>query len=396
MKKIILLSGIVCSLFAACDTNDELVLHPERNSRDSFYLKSNDSIKVTGISDSLVHKTDSVAAGNSGDSTSVPAPTPAIPVLPPDPAPVVPALPSNPDPVPAPVPDPAPAPVDNGTTATNDLSKFDIIFSHNFNKNTNGKYLENEWKIDWNSPSWADNAYGYGKIIQQGSNKYMDQSFVAGSFKAIDGYSWQTKFSQGYDELYFSYKVKFSDGFTNRSLHGKLPGLSGGTSNGGGNLPTGKDGWSARYMFHGTAINFYLYYPDVYKLSGDAKPIPGKKYYGRGPVLNPGFTLKTGVWYTVTQRIVMNTPGKSDGLVEGYINGKLCAVQTGLRFRDISSLKIDRIYFANFFGGSGVPPSKTETISFDDFVVYTYKPSVSIARNNVPNPAGTVIEIPGL
>jgi hypothetical protein len=267
---------------------------------------------------------------------------------------------------------------------------------HNFNKNANGKYLENEWRKDWNSPSWADNAFGYGKIIQQGSNKYLDQSYAAGSFKAIDGYSWQTKFEQGYEELYLSYKVKFSDGFTNRSLHGKLPGLSGGASNGGGNLPTGKDGWSARYMFHGTSINFYLYYPDVYKLSGDAKPVSGKKYYGRGPVLNPGFTLKTGVWYTVTQRIVMNTPGKSDGLVEGYINGKLCAVQTGLRFRDISSLKIDRIYFANFFGGSGVSPSKTETISFDDFVVYTYKSSVNIARNNVTNPNGTIIEIPAI
>jgi hypothetical protein len=90
----------------------------------------------------------------------------------------------------------------------------------------------------------------------------------------------------------------------------------------------------------------------------------------------------------------MNTPGKYNGLVEAYINGKLCAAQTGIRFRDISTLMIDRISFANFFGGSGVPPSKTEYISFDDFFVYTYNSSVSVARGNVANPTGKTIILP--
>ena len=106
--------------------------------------------------------------------------------------------------------------------------------------------------------------------------------------------------------------------------------------------------------------------------------------------------LKTDTWYTVTQRVVMNTPGKKDGLVEGFINGKLCAVQTGIRFRDIATLQIDRIYFANFFGGSGVTPTENGSISFDDFVVYTYNTSVNVARNNVANPVGTTILLPNL
>jgi hypothetical protein len=271
---------------------------------------------------------------------------------------------------------------------------YNIIYSQNFNNNNSGEYSKEQWKEDWNSPSWANHAYGYGKMIVEGTNKYMTQSFPAGAFLAGDGYQWHGKFNKGYDELYFSFRVKFSSGFTSRSLQGKLPGLSGGASNGGGNLPTGKDGWSARYMFHGTEINFYLYTPDIYKATGDAAPVKGKKYYGRGPVLSPGYALKTGVWYTVTQRIVMNTPGKSNGLAEGFINGKLCASQTGIRFRDISTLQIDRIYFANFFGGSGSAPTKTESISFDDFVVYTYNSSVKIARSNTSNAAGTTITIP--
>jgi hypothetical protein len=113
-----------------------------------------------------------------------------------------------------------------------------------------------------------------------------------------------------------------------------------------------------------------------------------------GPTLDLGFTPRAGVWYTVTQRIVMNTPGKADGLVEGFIDGKLCAVQEGIRFRDIADLKIDRIFFAVFFGGSGVPPSKTETISFDDFCAYTYGEKVAVARGHVQNPPGTVIPLP--
>lgn len=273
-------------------------------------------------------------------------------------------------------------------------SKFNMVFSQDFNNDATGTYKETEWKADWNNPSWANHNLGYGTIVASGSNKYLKQSYPAGAFGVSKGYQWQAKFSKGYNELYFSYKVKFSSGFTNTNLHGKLPGLSGGASNSGGYLPNGTDGWSARYMFHGTMVNFYLYYPEVYKMFGDSKPVSGKTYYGAGPTLNPGFTLKTDTWYTVTQRIVMNNVGKADGLVEGFINGKLCAVKTGLRFRDISTLMIDRIFFANFFGGSGVAPTKTESISFDDFFVYTYASSVSIARNNVPNPAGTTIILP--
>jgi hypothetical protein len=339
MKKLFIYYIMIC-FFTACGSKEEILVLQKTQKQDSIPTQPNTDTSL---------KTDTV-----------------ISVKPPDPI-VVP---------------------------TNNLEKVNLIFKLNFNTNAVGAYKEGEWNIDWKNPEWANNALGYGKIVQEGTNRVLSQSYPAGSFLAAEGYQWHAKFSQGYNELYLSYKVKFSSGFTNRNLHGKLPGLSGGTSNGGGNLPTGKNGWSGRYMFHGTSIKFYLYYPDLYKVYGDVKPVAGKLYYGNGPTLNPGFTLKTGVWYTVTQRIVMNTPGKADGLVEGFIDGKLCASQKGIRFRDVSTLMIDRIYFANFFGGSGEPPSKTESISFDDFVVYTYKTSVNVARNNTSNAAGTVIPIP--
>ncbi len=272
--------------------------------------------------------------------------------------------------------------------------KYKIVLAENLNSNSVGTYKTADWLENWNYPNWANRKNGLGKMVKQGSNIYLNQSFAKGAFNVSGGYQWHSKFNQGYDELYFSYKIKFSDGFKSKDLQGKLPGLSGGTSNSGGYLPNGKDGWSARLMFHGTQVKFYMYYPEVYKLFGDSKPVKNKSYWGMGPVFNPGYTLKTGVWYTITIRVVMNTPGKSNGLVEGFIDGKLCASQKSIRFRNISSLKIDRIFFANFFGASGKPPSKTESICFDDFAVYTYNPSVKVAKGFTANNAGTVIPLP--
>lgn len=272
---------------------------------------------------------------------------------------------------------------------------FDIVFRQDFETSIPGEYSEIDWKKDWNNPTWANKDVGYGKIVRENGNIFLQEDFPPGTFLLTgSGVQWHAVFSKGYDELYLSYRVRFSDGFSNKDLHGKLPGLSGGKSNGGGYLPDGTDGWSARYMFHGTDINFYLYYPDLFRHFGDSLPIPKKKYYGAGPVLNPGFVLRPNVWYTVTQRVVLNTPGKSDGLIEGFINGKKCAQQTGIRFRDVSDLTIDRIYFANFLGGSGKKTSSREHICFDDFYVYTYKPDKKVPQKHELHMRQTTIQIP--
>jgi len=266
---------------------------------------------------------------------------------------------------------------------------FNIVFNHDFNNNTPGDYREDEWRADWNYPSWADHDIGYGYIIEENGNNVIRESFPPGTFELDDaGIQWLTPLDSGYDELYLTYRVKFSSGFTNNDLQGKLPGLSGGELAGGGNMPDGTDGWSARFMFHGYNTRFYLYHPELYLVFGDTVPIEGKKYYGEAVTLD--FSLHPGVetWFYLTQRIVLNTPGHHDGLVEGYINGKLAAQKTGIRWRDIQTLKIDKLYMANFLGGSGEPTSSMEYIYFDDFYVYYYKDGVDVPRGNNPSPPG--------
>lgn len=274
---------------------------------------------------------------------------------------------------------------------------FDIAFSHDFENNTPGDYKISEWRRDWNNPRWANRSLGFGKIIEDKFSKYLQIKLPKGEM-GLDssGVQWPVKLNQSYDELYLSYRIKFSKGFKNKDYHGKLPGLGSVSLVKPGTVPTGKDSWSVRFMFHGTNLFFYIYYPDMNQDFGDKVPIPGKKYYGAGANLSPGYTLQPEIWYTVTQRVVMNTIGKNDGFVEGYINGKFCAQKINMRFRDIPSLKIEKINFANFLGASGKYLLEDEHISFDDFYVFTYKPWVNVPRGNNRSPADRNLLLPDL
>jgi hypothetical protein len=270
---------------------------------------------------------------------------------------------------------------------------FNYIFQCNFENNTLGSYSDSEWGRDWNYPVGASHDYGYGQILQDNS-KYLRENFPQGSFFFDgSGVQWWTMLPNNYNELYFSYRLRISDGFQIDQLDTKLPGLAGGASNGGGNLPTGTDGWSARLLMKSGTVYFYLYHPELYLVYGDVEPDPAKTYWGESVLYDAG-ELQANTWYVITQRIVMNTPGNHDGIAEGYLNGKLVAQRTGLRFRDIEELAIDRIYFSNFLGGSGEAPKKDEFIDYDDFCVYTYTDNIDVPRGNTPSARGYELILP--
>ena len=160
------------------------------------------------------------------------------------------------------------------------------------------------------------------------------------------------------DELYFSYRLRFSDGFDFRR-GGKLPGLSAGWANNGGKKPDGHNGFSTRMMWrdHGAPIS-YVYHPD--------QPTQFGEDLGWG-----GANFTDNIWTTVETRVKLNTPGRRDGLIQGWRDGQLVFEETGLRFRDTGSLHIESIFFSTFFGGndSSWAPLWDVHIDFDDFAV---------------------------
>ena len=84
------------------------------------------------------------------------------------------------------------------------------------------------------------------------------------------------------------------------------------------------------------------------------------------------------LWVNVTLRIVMNTVksdgsgGNYDGILEGFIDGKLMYSNDKLRFRNISTIGIDKMKVYSFYGGSGEEYANTddEWIIFDDFYLF--------------------------
>jgi len=72
-------------------------------------------------------------------------------------------------------------------------------------------------------------------------------------------------------------------------------------------------------------------------------------------------------------RVVMNTPGQSDGIFEATLNGERALRQTGLRYRDTNALAIDAFLFSAFYGGADeiTQPTSAGTNFFDDFAFST-------------------------
>jgi hypothetical protein len=68
---------------------------------------------------------------------------------------------------------------------------------------------------------------------------------------------------------------------------------------------------------------------------------------GRG-----SFNFEAGQWTTVTQRIRLNSPQKTDGELEIFVNGESKVHVSGLVFRSCDRNRIRGIQMQTFFGGA--------------------------------------------
>ena len=53
----------------------------------------------------------------------------------------------------------------------------------------------------------------------------------------------------------------------------------------------------------------------------------------------------------------MNTPGKNDGILRGWVDGKLVFEKTDVRLRDVATLKIETVWLNLYYGGTWAAPS---------------------------------------
>jgi hypothetical protein len=234
------------------------------------------------------------------------------------------------------------------------------------------RYLTNFYQddpADWNDP-WRDSTVGPRNNLTD-----VDGHVGQGVRVTIDagehfGAAMRWRFADnGFaepEQLWFRYYLKFPLGFANIGK-GKLPGPAGlYSASGRGNRPSSvaEPGWSARMLFSPThderdadhtRIGYYLYHLDQRRDHGDL-------LLWEDDVA----TLRHGRWYCVEGHVKMNTPGVSDGLLRGWVDGIEAFSMDSLQLRRAiePEVRIDSFWFDVYFGGR-TPAASDLSIDFD-------------------------------
>lgn len=231
-------------------------------------------------------------------------------------------------------------------------------------------YTQSDWIADGFTVPWVngfdqnrclvDDAYAFS-----GSNS-LRVFYPAGEYGPGGTGGQAPLMVPGRQEYFISYSFRMSDNFSWGTTNegGKLPGLSGGARCSGCNaVCDGTEGFSCRLMWRpGGRLVLYLYHMDKGGTCGDNLTLQDA---GNNDVyVNPG------EWYTVTQRVRVNTGSNHDGEVELWLNGVPALLVENLQFVNNGDL-VDALYFSTFHGGgsAGWAPQNDCYIWFDDIII---------------------------
>ena len=261
------------------------------------------------------------------------------------------------------------------------------LFNNNFDQHSAaGLYTEEQWENDFAEPDFEDGiregrvSLVTGAAAFGGQGTSLAVAYPKGKVGTKEtGAQWKSFLPQAVEEASLSYRVKFSEGF-DFVRGGKLPGLAGGTAPTGSKQADGFNGWAGRLMwrteFKGTpgspqqltsgGISYAKHVNSGFAQDGRQED---RVFWVN--VDGQNTSLTSNVWYEIKQRVVMNTPGVKDGVLQIWLDGNLVLDQDDIEYRKTAELKIDQFYFSTFFGGnsSGWATSKNETIFFDDIQV---------------------------
>ncbi len=194
----------------------------------------------------------------------------------------------------------------------------------------------------------------------------LDVTIPTGGFRGLGPLD---RFEPAPKQVWFRYHIRLLD--WEAASTGKLPGLAGlYSSSARGCIPptATSPGWSARGMFGppGTEgappgevpIGTYLYHADQ---EGDC-----------GDGLWWGASLEQGRWHCVEGMVKMNTPGKRNGSIRGWLDGNLELSKGDIQFLRAGEgdLGVRHMWHNIYFGGSWSTPNPLSLI-YDEVVVST-------------------------
>jgi hypothetical protein len=234
-------------------------------------------------------------------------------------------------------------------------------------------FEEDQWYTAWGLQAAPQNA----QIMRDGTSLsgdgHLRLAVAAGEhYGSSFGYDFADMGLDEPDEVYFRYAIRFGPTWTPDGGGGKLPGFGGtyGVAGWGGEPSDGTNGWSARGLFlppeedgasGDTRVGFYCYHADMTGQYGD-------NWYWSGGALGAQGVMSRGQWYQVEVYVRNNTPGENDGILRAWVDGVQVYEKTDVRFRDVDSLHVERVWFDFYYGGTWTAPADMY-IDFDAVVI---------------------------
>ncbi|PCI07990.1 MAG: hypothetical protein COB77_03405 [Gammaproteobacteria bacterium] len=183
-------------------------------------------------------------------------------------------------------------------------------------------------------------------------------------------------------ELYARYYLRFDESWSTSRGSGKLPGPAGRYHKGGwgGRTSDGTNGWSARMLYTKSwfgpdyiDIGYYTYHANMPKKYGE-KMLWHIDHRG---------SLQKNRWYAIETYIKLNTVGKSDGILRGWVDGALAMERKNLTFRTIPELKIEEFWVNIYHGGRS--SDKNMSLYIDNLALSTSRIGTATRQNSNKN-----------
>jgi hypothetical protein len=270
--------------------------------------------------------------------------------------------PSSPSPTPPSTKPPGPAAQKVVLSADFDSEPLGAINPKTFLNDLGGSGTS--WAPTYQAMSIVANPSGSGRAVRN----YLQK----GTIRAVgeNGVVLPIQLPGNYDSACVSYDLMFDSTF-DWSMGGKLPGLLGVAPGVPPDAPTGghptSEGWSGRVMWLGpgasnaagstaTAVN-YMYHPGQASQYGDDIP------------WNVQFTA--GRWTAMKVCYTMNTVGKSDGVLQAWMDGKRVVNITNFVYRTRPDVHINYLEWDVFRGGATLDwaGSHDDDVYIDNMVV---------------------------
>lgn len=263
---------------------------------------------------------------------------------------------------------------EKGITLTSDIASFTTTEADTAPppSTSEGIYIKNS---DWNAgrllnAKFGDHSSDSGFVPSQtGDTDAIRVTLIKGSHY---GSAAIFNFPQKTQEVWITYCMRFADNWTT-SVGGKLPGFSGDSSpsNGGqGGAPSdGSNAWSARGIYgefdsanKAIPLGNYVYHTD-YGLAGQK--------YGDAEWWSPDGSFSKAKraqhkrWYTIKQRIKMNTSGKNNGVIQGWVDGELSYTRDNYNFTNNENFREVKRFWLDIYHGGGATSPHDQHVYFD-------------------------------